>query len=52
MKTKLYVEFLGTGGATSILKPLCDCRICLEAKKKGIPYSRSGPSIFIHGPNI
>jgi len=52
MKTKLYVEFLGTGGATSIPKPLCDCRICLEAKKKGIPYSRSGPSIFIHGPNI
>lgn len=50
--SKLCIEFLGTGGATSIPKPLCDCRICSEAKAKQIPYSRSGPSIFIHGPNV
>lgn len=31
-----------------IPKPLCRCRICREARKKGIPYSRTGPSAFLH----
>ena len=31
-----------------IPKPLCRCRVCGEARKKGIPYSRSGPSAFLH----
>ncbi len=31
-----------------IPKPLCQCRVCREARKKGIPYARSGPSAFLH----
>lgn len=35
-----------------IPKPLCRCRICREAREKGGPYQRTGPSIFIHDENI
>jgi phosphoribosyl 1,2-cyclic phosphate phosphodiesterase len=49
---ELKIEFLGTGGAMTIPRPLCRCRICIEAREKGVPYSRSGPSLFVHGPNI
>jgi hypothetical protein len=38
---------LGSGGCTVIPKPLCQCRVCREAKEKGIPYARSGPSAFL-----
>jgi phosphoribosyl 1,2-cyclic phosphate phosphodiesterase len=31
-----------------IPKPLCQCGICEEARKKGIPYARTGPSAFLH----
>jgi phosphoribosyl 1,2-cyclic phosphate phosphodiesterase len=24
----------------------------MEAREKGVPYSRSGPSVFVHGPNL
>ena len=33
-------------------KPLCQCRICAEARSKGTPYARTGPSAFIHDENI
>ena len=48
----LKIEFLGTGGAMSIPRPLCHCRVCEEARKKGVPYSRMGPSVFVHGPDL
>ncbi|WP_181350403.1 MBL fold metallo-hydrolase [Thalassobacillus sp. CUG 92003] len=48
----MKIEFLGTGGAMRIPRPLCTCRKCREARQKGVPYSRSGPSLFIHGPDI
>lgn len=35
-----------------IPKPLCQCRICKEARTKGRPYERTGPSAFIHDENI
>jgi phosphoribosyl 1,2-cyclic phosphate phosphodiesterase len=47
----LRVEFLGTGGAMPIPRPLCSCRICVEARECGIPYARSSPSLFVHGPD-
>lgn len=43
---------LGSGGCAVIPKPLCRCRICNEARKKGVPYARTGPSAFIHDANI
>ncbi len=49
---EMKVEFLGTGGAITIPRPLCDCEVCEEARGKGVPFSRMGPSIFIHGPNL
>lgn len=48
----LRVEFLGTAGAMPIPRPLCACRVCVEAREKGVPYTRSGPSVFVHGPDV
>jgi phosphoribosyl 1,2-cyclic phosphate phosphodiesterase len=48
----LRVEFLGTAGAMPIPRPLCACRICTEARNKGLPYTRSSPSLFVHGPDV
>jgi len=46
------VEFLGTAGASTTPRAGCDCRICVEAREKGLPYSRTGPSVFVHGPDV
>ena len=46
------IEVLGSGGADITPRPGCRCRVCDEAREKGVPYSRTGPSVFIHGPNI
>jgi phosphoribosyl 1,2-cyclic phosphate phosphodiesterase len=35
-----------------IPKPLCQCRVCREARKKGVPYARAGPSAFLHDINL
>jgi phosphoribosyl 1,2-cyclic phosphate phosphodiesterase len=35
-----------------IPKPLCQCRVCREAREKGVPYVRSGPSVFLHDINL
>lgn len=43
---------LGSGGATTIPRPGCQCRVCAEARIKGIPYARSGPSMFILDINL
>jgi len=46
------VEILGSGGATTTPRPGCGCRVCSEARVKGVPYARTGPSVFVHGPNV
>ncbi len=48
----MHVTVLGSGGCTVIPKPLCKCRICREAREKGAPYARTGPSIFVHDENL
>ena len=48
----MQVEILGSGGAISTPRPLCQCRVCVLARQRGVPYSRGGPSLFIHGPDI
>lgn len=48
----MKVEILGSGGALSIPKPLCRCRVCVEARERGVPYSRAGPATFVHGPDV
>ena len=48
----MQVEILGSGGAVTIPRPGCDCRLCVEARAKGVPYARTGPSVFVHGPDV
>lgn len=35
-----------------IPKPLCRCRVCEEARSRGRPYERTGPSSFLHDENL
>ncbi|NDJ77821.1 MAG: hypothetical protein GYB65_16345 [Chloroflexi bacterium] len=44
----MKIEFLGTASAISIPRAGCACPVCTEARAKGLPYSRSGPGLFIH----
>ena len=48
----MRIEFLGTGGATTTPRPGCQCRVCVEAREKGVPYGRTGPAVFVHGPDV
>ncbi len=48
----MKVEILGSGGAVTIPRPGCGCRVCVEARAKGAPYARTGPSVFVHGPDV
>src|SRR5205823_9901888 len=46
------LEFLGTGGAVTTPRPGCSCAVCFEARERGVPYARTGPSLFLHGWNV
>lgn len=46
------VEILGSGGAIATPRPGCLCRVCVEGRERGLPYSRTGPSTFVHGPDV
>ena len=48
----MHIEILGSGAAAPPPRPGCHCPICDEARAKGVPYARTGPSTFIHGANI
>ena len=48
----MKIEFLGSGGAITIPRPGCQCHVCTEAREKGTPYSRTGPGLYIHGPDV
>lgn len=48
----MKIEILGSGGASITPKPLCNCDICKNAKVKGIPETRLGPSVYIHDAGI
>jgi phosphoribosyl 1,2-cyclic phosphate phosphodiesterase len=48
----MKIEFLGTAGPMAVPRPLCECDVCHQAREKGVPYSRSCPSLFLHGPNL
>jgi phosphoribosyl 1,2-cyclic phosphate phosphodiesterase len=49
---ELRLEILGSGGAFRTPRPGCRCNLCSGARQKGIPWERTGPSVFVHGPNI
>ena len=50
--TGMRVEILGSGGAATTPRPGCRCRVCVEAREHGVPYARTGPSVFVHGPDL
>ncbi len=39
---------LGSGGNTPTPLPTCDCRVCAEARREGVPYARRGNAIYLH----
>lgn len=43
---------LGSGGCTLIPRPCCQCAICRKAREEGIPYQRTGPSLFLEDINV
>ncbi|MCK8816956.1 MBL fold metallo-hydrolase [Natroniella sulfidigena] len=45
-------EIIGSGGCVALPKPLCNCKVCQEAREKGRPYSRYGCSLFLHDINL
>jgi len=47
----IKLTVLGSGGTTNTPRPGCQCRVCTEAREKGLPYSRNGPALFLHGVN-
>ncbi len=48
----LSIEFLGTAGAIRTPRPGCQCHLCVTARRVGIPWERTGPSVFVHGPDV
>ncbi len=48
----MRIEILGSGGAVTTPRPGCDCAVCVESRAKGVPYARTGPSVFVHGPDV
>ena len=38
---------IGSGGCVCTPKPLCQCKVCVQARKKGYPYARCGCSLFL-----
>ena len=48
----LTLQFLGSGGAIRTPRPGCQCELCRGARTHGVPWARTGPSIFFHGPNV
>jgi phosphoribosyl 1,2-cyclic phosphate phosphodiesterase len=48
----MKITILGSGGCQITPRPCCQCKICKEARKKGVPYERLGPSMFIEDENI
>ena len=43
----MKLKISGSGGCVSTPRPLCQCRVCKEAREKGFPYARCGCSLYI-----
>lgn len=47
----MRLTVLGSGGNLPIPMPTCSCRMCAEARERGVPYARNGNSLFLHDLN-
>lgn len=43
---------IGSGGCVCLPKPLCQCRVCVEARKKGGRYKRYGCSLYLEDASL
>ena len=58
LRERLQVEILGSGGAVTIPRPGCGCRVCVEARGAGLPLrahagrasSSTAPDVLIDTP--
>jgi phosphoribosyl 1,2-cyclic phosphate phosphodiesterase len=50
--TGMKIEILGSGGASATPSPAGTNAYHQKARDLGVPYARTGPSTFIHGPDI
>lgn len=48
----MKITMLGSGGVTLTPRPTCDCHLCVKARVEGVPYARTGTSLFIHDINL
>lgn len=48
----MEIKVIGSGGCTALPRPLCNCRVCSEAREKGRPYSRFGCCIYLKELNL
>ena len=48
----MELTILGSGGNTPTPLPTCDCRVCAEARVKGVPYARRGNAVFVHDEQV
>lgn len=48
----MKLKMIGSGGCVSISRPLCQCRVCKEAREKGFPYARCGCSLYIEDIHV
>lgn len=43
----MKLNILGSGGAMPFPRAFCQCANCEQAREQGIPYARTGPSMYI-----
>ena len=43
---------MGSGGTVSLPRPFCNCDNCAKARERGIPWARTGPSLFVEEESI
>ncbi|MGB4660689.1 MAG: MBL fold metallo-hydrolase [Mobilitalea sp.] len=48
----MKLKIIGSGGCVSIPKPLCQCKVCTEARGKGFPHARCGCSLYVEDVNL
>lgn len=48
----MELTILGSGGNTPTPLPTCGCRVCAEARAKGVPYARRGNAVFVHDEQV
>jgi phosphoribosyl 1,2-cyclic phosphate phosphodiesterase len=49
---KMNLSFLGSGGSVAIPRPFCSCITCTKARVNGVPWARTGPSLFVANEEI